>query len=902
LLKNAVKRSSIVPNSSESEYVAEIVPQACLGDANKLIRHTAAHVLASLVAKSPAILVAPYVGRTTTLSEYLETCARNYANDPLRADGAVQALLFMAEDAKSALDSDDTGRPVARLIPLWIDMCTHPEPKFRERALDSIACFTIPWTQSLEINVDTYLSQLAKLQNDPDPRIRKRVLQALGNFVQYFPQRVNAEMFTSMVMFALQTVANNGESEDVVREGCEFFESALQGKEEFTPLLNPLLPTLIPLLVHKMTYTQDDLYELEDQCKNDASIADRLDEIRPISFGGFGGGGNASATSSSGRVFQGSMPEDATNDATNTDDDESDNESTRNMHNQEAIWTTRRISCSVLETLARRVEPIDGFMQLFLGVVSTGLESKSFSWTVRESAIMALGALGGVDRCVQELKPHLPKLFPYLVSQGSASEHVLIRKCAVWTLGRFASPLVNLSGVEVFRSALGMLLERSLDANKGVQFAALCALAEVFESCQNEIGENLLVPLLKPLLEKLTEAIDLLQVNNQYYLFDAMASLFRCASLGRYLKSTELMKVFMPRIWTRFENSSPTDPNLGAITWFLAQACHTLEESFFPFAEFSLMRCGDFIEEGISLAHSAMEIGEPLGEGDLEFVAGALQLTSSIVSAVKSEFSKAGTNASRAVQLSFRCVTELQDIDVRRDALGVIGDVIVFCPTAILNETHNGRAAAHLWEVCLSVAEDVDSARLGPDVTRNAIWVLSELAPRVSAIDDDTFARTVRLSFAYVLLREDAEEFAYELEETCAFLAARLMLCDTADRFVTVFDTVGNRADHPGLAFRYWCKIVFKMSDNDSGREDSVRGWVRFVERSLIKYGVPAAPIVLSVLARLDFRKSSPELHRAIKAMLEKLRVAHTSDQEWMKKINALPGTTSRARLQEIYA
>lgn len=846
-----------------------------LSSKDKLVRHITANLCAK-IAKQLASF-----GNLHEFVLFLERSVRNYNVDPTLADGAVLTLLFIAEDSPELLNQDENGRAIARLIPLWIEMCGHPEKLFKQRALDSIACFSSIWPQVLELNCDGFLIQLAALQNDPDPAIRKRVLQALANIVSHMPQGVTPDLFTSMAGFALRSMAL-GLDEDVAREACEFFDAALSARSQVIVYLNPMLPTLLPLLIMRMTYTPEDLFHLQDQIRDDAHIPDRFDEIRP--------GVHHDASN---RLFQfAATPEDAVASADTSSDNDSDDDQEHHHHHQE-LWTTRRTACTVLEAIAKLQNPVDPFMQLFLSTISGKLTAKS--WMERESALMALGALGAVDQCAIALEPHLNQLLPFLVAQGQASEPTLIRKCTVWTLGRFAGKLASLPDSTSFQPCLFVLLERVMDANKQVQFASLGALAELFEKCDDT--NKLTLPLVQICIQTFTKAMDSLQTNNQYYLFDSFASLFRSRPANEFLSLPELTSKYMPRIWHRFENATPADLSLGSLAWFFAQVCHTLGPAYFPFIDPTLKKCSDFMEEGISIHESALEVGETLGDGDLEFVACSLQLISSMVSAVQGDFPRS-VNAGRAIELAFRCVQQVDDPDVRRDALGLLGDVVMLAPMVFIADP---RVGANLWSVAMTVAEDEDSVRTATDVTKNAIWVLAELASHLELfLSLEQFARAVRLAFGYMLLRENNNEFAYDLEHQCAYLAARLMILNS-DGFLQAFENVGSRSDHPNVAFRFWCKVIFKMQEDDSGRDVAVAGWVEFVNRSIGKYGVPCAPIVLSVMAKLDFRDENPGLHSAIKQMLQNLKAAHATEQEWMKKINVLPGTAGKARLGEIY-
>ena len=195
-----------------------------------------------LVAKTPILK------NGSKILEQLQYSVQQEEND-LLADGASLTLLFIAEDASALLDLDETGRPLNRLIPFWIQQCTNIKQLLRERALDCIKQFFVTTPRALIINIEKFLETLSNLRNDPSARVRRKVLRSLSSIVEHMPEKIESNLFVSICVFALK--ATEDEEDEVAREGCDFFEKTLQDQSnKFVPLLRQFLADLILLSLY----------------------------------------------------------------------------------------------------------------------------------------------------------------------------------------------------------------------------------------------------------------------------------------------------------------------------------------------------------------------------------------------------------------------------------------------------------------------------------------------------------------------------------------------------------------------------------------------------------------------------------------------------------------------------
>lgn len=99
-------------------------------------------------------------------------------------------------------------------------------------------------------------------------------------------------------------------------------------------------------------------------------------------------------------------------------------------------WNLRKCSAAALDVLSNVFH--DTLLPVLLPLLKTNLFS--VNWLVKESAILALGAVS--EGCMEGMVPHLPELIPYLI-ESLADSKALVRSITCWTLSRYAHWLVG---------------------------------------------------------------------------------------------------------------------------------------------------------------------------------------------------------------------------------------------------------------------------------------------------------------------------------------------------------------------------------------------------------------------------------------------------------------------------
>ena len=203
-------------------------------------------------------------------------------------------------------------------------------------------------------------------------------------------------------------------------------------------------------------------------------------------------------------------------------------------------WTLRKSSAGTLDTLAMHCG--DSLLQYLMPIVIERLQNED--WSVRESAILALGAVitgcpGLEQHTLDVMKVVLPQL-----QQQQESQHPLLVTICCWTLSRFAGAIVTISsgsgeaGRDLYDQMHKSLLFNLRSLHPKVVESALSAVAVSIERS----SFALLVQVLDPTIEEMRGALDrrqMLSERNLILVFDLVATLCQ-----RVMKEEEAMLLF----------------------------------------------------------------------------------------------------------------------------------------------------------------------------------------------------------------------------------------------------------------------------------------------------------------------------------------------------------------------
>mmetsp|Transcript_25495 Transcript_25495/g.42708 ORF Transcript_25495/g.42708 Transcript_25495/m.42708 type:complete len:899 (-) Transcript_25495:814-3510(-) len=674
LLKNNIHESYERMDPKVRNYIKLKVLQT-IGDESKKIRKTIGHIVTTAASKDKL------KGWQPVLKELLKMLESNKYE---HVDGAFNALCKICEDEPERLDSQDLGRPLNTMLPLFIKFFVHPKEPIRRYALGAVNQFLGPnMPQALRANMTGYLKGLFVLTKDSSVQIRKRICQA---FVLLLDNEVNALLPHLKKVMEFMITSTGDKNEEVALEACEFWTSVCEQQvhNNLDPaILNSYLRVLVPILLKGMVYSPLDLIGRMGADEDDSHVPDREQDIAPR---------HHSAKVSS---YNGSGGDDWDDD----DEDASD-------------WNLRKCAAAALDTLATVYK--DELLPFLLPMLQKSLDKKT-EWQIQEAGILALGAIA--DGCFSGVSKHLHHLIPYLIGQLKHPKP-LIRSITCWTLSRYAKWVVKGKDDDekYFKPLMVQLLQRVLDKNKAVQEAACSAFAILEEQARGR-----LVPYLEPILKNLTFALQKYQAKNMLLLYDAIGSLAEAA--GSALNRKELIKILMPPLIQRWNKLDDRDRNLFPIGECLSAIAVAVRSGFLPFAQPIFNRCLQIIHNTLVEQNRVRKMGENArlsydhaASSEKEFIVVSLDLLAGIADGLGSSVASLVGN-SKCLMLLFECLKD-PDGDVRQSAFALLGDLARACI---------GHLKPHFDKFIPISAANIDPHK-SSSVCNNASWALGEMA------------------------------------------------------------------------------------------------------------------------------------------------------------------------------
>lgn len=562
---------------------------SAIGDDSLLVRSAVAVCITAIVSKA-GLQVWPDLFPT------LVSCLDS--NHDSFLDGALHALSRICEDVPDVLDQDPS-QPLDVIIPKLLSFFQHPNDAVRVRVIHILNQFLLLMPPALNDNMDAYLAALFRVAEDASAEVRKRVCSAICTLLETKPGALAVHL-PNIVTYMIS--ASRDPSPLVSLEASEFW-SACADVDSAAPALRASLPTLVPILLHNMVYSQDDqaLFALEQE--DDAAVPDRLQDARPrfhtSKFVGSGrcealrAGSIAPSTSPLSPSSVGAQLDTATaspsaplaqveiganltlgpalvkeedlslsgtlagglhHSVEESEDDEDDD-----GEEIDSEWNLRKSSAAALDTLASVYSA--EVLPLLLPCLQECLLNTE-RWEIRESGVLALGAIA--DACYTGIAPHMPTLFPYLLNSLQDS-HYRVRVISCWTLSRYTRFILeNRNESDLIVTVLKALSERILDRNKIVQRSACSA----FSSLEEQAGSRLLSPHVGPILQTVASAFEKYQQNNLLVLYDVICSL--ADAVGDELATDSHMNLLLPPLMNRWNTLA--DDDLGLIPLFECMA------------------------------------------------------------------------------------------------------------------------------------------------------------------------------------------------------------------------------------------------------------------------------------------------------------------------------------------
>ncbi|KAH7907343.1 armadillo-type protein [Hygrophoropsis aurantiaca] len=818
LLKNN-SRSILSASVDVIQYVKTAVLQA-LYDTSPLIRNAAAQDIVAFLG-----VIEP---------KNWPDCLQQLVNMLESPDLSQQVAAFgvferACEDFPRKLDVEMNGtRPLDFMIPKFLQLSEHPEPKMRSHAVACLSYFVPVNSQSLFAHIDAFIACLFKRASDEDPSVRRHVCQALVLLLAARPEKLMPEM-SNVSEYMLYSTKDKDEG--VALEACEFWLTFAEDPD-LAPYLHPLLARVSPVLLDCMIYGEEDLMWLDGEA-DDAAVPDKDTDIKPRHYGGKTHGLEREAPANGAdELKRGAYGEETLDDEDDDDDYGLDDDEFADEMSTE--WNLRKCAAAALDVLAVRFGPE------LMNVLLPHLKNKLWSseWLERESGILALGAMA--EGCIDAIEPHLTTLIPYLINTLNDPKP-LVRSITCWTLGRYASwctqPISDEHKNQFFVPTMEGLLRMVLDDNKRVQEAGCSAFATLEEDAGPE-----LVPYLEPVLRNLVFAFGKYQHKNILILYDAVGTL--ADAVGRALQNSVYVEILMPPLTERWAKLGDNDEDLIPLLECLASVTIAMGSAFGPYAGPIFQRCVNLVHSSL-LQYQAYQQNPDLDEPDKSFLVVSLDLLSGLAQGMGNGLEPLIAQTQPDLLALLTVCLKHPQAPVRQSAYALVGDLAMGT---------FGLLRPHLAGIVEELIQQLDPEPKVEFISacNNAAWSVGEVALRYGPNEPEFQRWVVPLisRLIPILLHPKAPR---SLHENAAVSIGRIGLMHPA-----------LVAPHLPEFAQSWCQALYEIRDNEE-KDSAFRGLCTLVQTN-------PAGITKSLLwfcnAIVRWNQPSPELNQMFQQLL----------------------------------
>ena len=332
-----------------------------------------------------------------------------------------------------------------------------------KKTILNIISYLIP-TQSplLTENVSFLLENvLVPFDGDEDDGIKVITCRLLSTLLEFYWPLIRTEDLQGIFQFVLQlSLKSVDDDKDLLKECLEFWLFQVQSDyaTDLLPshLTRPLLAHLIPLLMHKCAY--DDEEDEDELCMamEDLSVPDEGEDLKP-------------------RHHRPKEDEAVGN------EDEEESES----GDDSIVTSIRKCSAACLDGLSLCI-PAETFLDVFLPAFNNLVGSND--WKIREGALLALGAVA--EGLLHQLSAHLDQIVTFLLANAHSHPHPLVRSMSLWTISRISPWLASSPCAAPVDECVRIVIESLGDANKRVQQSAATTICKFLESSEIVLSLN----------------------------------------------------------------------------------------------------------------------------------------------------------------------------------------------------------------------------------------------------------------------------------------------------------------------------------------------------------------------------------------------------------------------------
>lgn len=785
ILKNLILKSDVV---KQRQFLLDHVLEGLVSDDN-MVRNITGNVVTALFS------IYGYEHWPAVLDQLIQMAG----SDTPAAAGAMSALAKICEDLAISLDREygPGNRPLNALTPQLLALCDgSPNAKVRSLALHCVIQLVPLQTQLLLVHLDTFLQKLFQLASDQDSDVRRNVCTAFSLILDARPEKLHPHL-DGVINYCLHSMQDT--DDEVAIEACEFLLALalLLTPELDQSIFRPKLSLILPVLLEKMVYLQEDIFLMElVDAKDNANVVDKDEDIKPQ---------NAKLKTHTQETTREKKPKQSNSDDDSDDDDDNDDDSDSDDDDDDlSEWSLRKCAASTLDVLSVNL-PGD-----VLNVVLPILQERivSHDWPTREAAILAFGAVSKL--CMELSADKLPTLVPFLVERLQ-DQQPRVRQITCWTLYRYCSWVcaeAHEGGqyANFFQPTFQSVVTCALDPKKVVQEAACSALSGFIEEADSSVIQFYL----GPLLEHFKNCFATYQRKNMIILYDCVQTFIEKMGYEVLSSDPAYINTILPSLLEKWQILKDDDTDLWPLLECMASVAATLQDLFAPYAI-------PVYERAISILSNCIQIDQQcqtdptIEPPEKDFMVTSLDLVDGLIQGFGShsiDLINHNNSSNQLMEILLICLEDYTD-DVRQSAYALLGDLAIFVLEPLVKPFLNS--------IFISVGNEINNRTYNSyPVYNNAIWSLGEIALRLKYEDFSQYLPNLLDLLVPVLNLSDTHQTVLENAAICL------------GRMGTTIEGANVIAPRLAEFILQWCGQILYLVDN-SEKETAFEGMLNVI-------------------------------------------------------------------------
>lgn len=854
-LKNDLVKNFKFKKPDLQSHILELLPRGLLSNSTFVRRITSGIISAVFRTVGPQ-------GWPSVIPDLVALISGAAGTDAI--DGASEAFLSICEDSARLLEQEvhtasGTMVPMQLLVQRLIEVISNDtlSSKVRARSLACLVHCINVGSNTIFINIDAILNVVFTLcqQNVSDEEIQKQIAAIFVGILDKWPEKLY-HRWPGVVSWCTHMVKEGDEA--VALQADEFLLS--MSTSELPPdLILPYLGNIIPVLLEKMVYDENDVELMEAEDAKDDGSEDKDEDIKP-----------QMAKSKEHKAIKRENGEDSNsklhvNGETEADDsDDSDDDDNDDDFDNSYTWNLRKCSAATVDMLSTTFPK--EVLQYSFPIIKESMNAQQ--WPLREASILILGAIS--EAALQYAAEQLPELIPFLVDRIK-DDQPRVRQITCWTLSRYSTWVCSEATTggafaNYFKPTFQAIMDCALDKKKVVQESACSSLSDFIE-CSDP---QLISQFVEPLLHHFQAYFANYRRKNLIVLYDTIQTFTE--KVGEQLRyNPTYIDLLLPPLIQKWQELDDSDKDLWPLLECMSSVAASIGEAFAGCAV-------PVYERAVRILHKCIE-EEKLASSDSSFVAPekdfivtSLDLVDGLIQGltVHSGSLIAHNDSKNSYSLMELVLTCLDDnySDVRQSAYALLGDCAIYLFDLLIKP--------YIQTLMVSIYQEITNLNDEAIAScNNAIWALGEIAIR-----SDNNLIEQYLSNFYRVLEPVIHDFNADvtlLENTAV----------TIGRFGVFYpDQTASVAQEVLIM---WCELIGGLEDNEE-KASAVNGMCNIImKHPEIANDLGNVRAIIDMIA--NYHEPSVELAEVFKVLLEGFKSGLGS--EWDRIVGDSPACQS---------